>query len=64
MHVAEAHPRRLHHRRDGARRRVRRLVRRALAASMLAGAVGSAATAIGLLVYGRWFLEKMKDMDE
>lgn len=33
-------------------------------ASMLAGAAGSAATAIGLLVYGRWFLEKMKSMDE
>ena len=27
---------------------------------MLVGAAGSAATAIGLLVYGRWFLVKMK----
>ena len=33
-------------------------------AGMLAGAVGSAATAIGLLVYGRWFLQKMRGMDE
>ncbi len=32
-------------------------------AGMLAGAAGSLATAIGLLVYGRWFLIKMKDMD-
>ncbi len=33
-------------------------------AGMLAGAAGSAATAIGLLAYGRWFLQKMKGMDE
>lgn len=31
---------------------------------MLAGAVGSTATAIGLLVYGRWFLVKMKGIGE
>jgi hypothetical protein len=29
---------------------------------MLAGTVASTATALGLLVYGRWFLVKMKDM--
>ena len=29
-------------------------------AGMLVGAAGSAATAVGLLVYGRWFLVKMK----
>jgi hypothetical protein len=34
------------------------------AASMLAGAVGSAATAVALLIYGRWFLVKMKGMGE
>jgi hypothetical protein len=33
-------------------------------AGMLAGALASAATALGLLVYGRWFLVKMKDMGE
>jgi len=33
-------------------------------AGMLFGAVGSGATAIGLLVYGRWFLLKMKGMGE
>jgi hypothetical protein len=33
-------------------------------AGMLLGAAGSAATAIGLLVYGRWFLVKMRDMGE
>lgn len=33
-------------------------------ASMLAGAVGSAATAVGLLVYGRWFLVKMRGLGE
>jgi hypothetical protein len=32
--------------------------------SMLAGAVGSMATAVGLLVYGRWFLVKMRGMGE
>jgi hypothetical protein len=31
---------------------------------MLFGAGGSAATAIGLLVYGRWFLVKMRGMGE
>ncbi len=31
---------------------------------MLIGAGGSAATAVGLLVYGRWFLLKMRGMDE
>ena len=31
---------------------------------MLLGALGSLATAIGLLVYGRWFLIKMKHIDE
>ena len=31
---------------------------------MLTGTVGSAATAVGLLVYGRWFLVKMKGMGE
>lgn len=31
---------------------------------MLVGAGGSAATAIGLLVYGRWFLVKMRGMAE
>jgi hypothetical protein len=33
-------------------------------ASMLAGAVGSGATAVGLLVYGRWFLLKMRDLGD
>jgi hypothetical protein len=33
-------------------------------AGMLAGAVGSGATAIGLLVYGRWFLIKMRGLGE
>lgn len=31
---------------------------------MLFGTVGSAATAIGLLVYGRWFLVKMRGLGE
>jgi len=31
---------------------------------MLLGAGGSAATAVGLLVYGRWFLVKMRGMGE
>lgn len=33
-------------------------------AGMLAGAVASAATAVGLLAYGRWFLVKMKGLGE
>lgn len=33
-------------------------------ARMLAGTAGSAASAIGLLVYGRWFLVKMRGMGE
>ncbi len=33
-------------------------------AAMLAAAAGSAATAIGLLVYGRWFLVKMRGLGE
>jgi hypothetical protein len=32
--------------------------------AMLFGTAGSAATAIGLLVYGRWFLVKMRGMGE
>ena len=31
---------------------------------MLAGALGSAAIAVGLLIYGRWFLVKMKGLGE
>ncbi|MEO6027081.1 MAG: hypothetical protein ABIR79_09480 [Candidatus Binatia bacterium] len=31
---------------------------------MLAGAAGSAATAVGLLIYGRWFLVKMRGLGE
>lgn len=31
---------------------------------MLVGATGSAATAVGLLVYGRWFLVKMRGLGE
>jgi hypothetical protein len=31
---------------------------------MLAGTVGSAATAVGLLVYGRWFLGKTRGLGE
>ena len=31
---------------------------------MLLGAGGSGATAVGLLVYGRWFLAKTRDMGE
>ena len=31
---------------------------------MLAGTVASAAAAVGLLVYGRWFLVKMRDVGE
>jgi hypothetical protein len=31
---------------------------------MLSATVGSAATAVGLLVYGRWFLVKMRGMGE
>ena len=33
-------------------------------AGMLVGAAGSAASAVGLLVYGRWFLVKMKGIGE
>lgn len=33
-------------------------------AGMLAGAVGSAATTVGLLIYGRWFLVKMKGVGD
>ena len=33
-------------------------------AAMLAATAGSAATAIGLLVYGRWFLVKMRGLGE
>ncbi len=33
-------------------------------AAMLAGTAGSAATALGLLAYGRWFLVKMRGMGE
>jgi hypothetical protein len=33
-------------------------------AGMLAGTMGSAATAIGLLIYGRWFLVKMRGVGE
>ena len=33
-------------------------------AGMLAGAAGSTVTAVGLLVYGRWFLVKMKGVGE
>lgn len=33
-------------------------------AGMMVGVVGSAATAIGLLVYGRWFLVKMRGLGE
>ena len=32
--------------------------------AMLAGAAGSAATAVGLLAYGRWFLVKTKGLGE
>jgi hypothetical protein len=31
---------------------------------MLAGTAASAAAAIGLLAYGRWFLVKMRDLGE
>ena len=31
---------------------------------MLAGAAGAAATAVGLLIYGRWFLVKMRTLGE
>ena len=31
---------------------------------LLAGTIGSGAAAIGLLVYGRWFLVKMRSIDE
>jgi hypothetical protein len=31
---------------------------------MLFGTVASAATAVGLLVYGRWFLVKMRGLGE
>ena len=33
-------------------------------AGMLAGAAGSAAAALGLLVYGRWFVVKMRGIGE
>jgi hypothetical protein len=31
---------------------------------MLAATLGSAATAVGMLVYGRWFLVKMRGLGE
>jgi hypothetical protein len=31
---------------------------------MLAATLGSAATAVGMLVYGRWFLVKMRGVGE
>ena len=33
-------------------------------AAMLAGTAGSAAAALGLLVYGRWFLVKMRGVGD